>query len=72
MIGRAQISASQAAAQVHTETLLETQSSWDGTPYEAYPTGTPQLSVLKIVIPPGAVLKWHLHDVPNAAYVAKG
>lgn len=72
MIGRAQISASQAAAQVHTETLLETQSSWDGTPYEAYPTGTPQLSVLKIVIPPGAALKWHLHDVPNAAYVAKG
>lgn len=72
IFGGAQIPASQAAGRVYTETLLETQSSWDGTPYEAYPAGTPQLSVLKIVIPPGTALKWHLHDVPNAAYVAQG
>lgn len=72
VVARAQMSVSQAAAPVQTETLLETQSSWDGTPYVAYPAGTPQLSVLKIVIPPGEALKWHLHDVPNAAYVAAG
>lgn len=57
MIGRAQMPASQAAAPVQTEKLLETQPSWDGTPYVAYPAGTPQLSVLKIVIPPDAALK---------------
>ncbi len=41
-------------------------------PYVAYPAGTPQLSVLKIVIPSDAALKRHLCDVPNAAYVAAG
>ncbi|BFO10909.1 hypothetical protein GGER_34190 [Serratia rubidaea] len=40
---------------VETETLLESEHAWDGTQYSAYPQGTPQLSVLKITIPPTAV-----------------
>jgi quercetin dioxygenase-like cupin family protein len=57
---------------VQSETLLSTESSWDGVPYAAYPSGKPQLSVLKITIPPHSQLKWHKHPIPNAAYVVSG
>lgn len=46
--------------------------SWDGTPYEPYPKGQPQLSILEITIPPHTALPWHHHPVPNAAYVVSG
>jgi quercetin dioxygenase-like cupin family protein len=64
-----------AAAQqpaVQSETLLTTDSSWDGVPYAAYPSGQPQLSVLKITIPAHSQLKWHTHPMPNAAYIVSG
>jgi quercetin dioxygenase-like cupin family protein len=53
-------------------TLLQSQSAWNGTPYVAYPAGRPQLTMLKIIIPPHSVLPWHTHVVPNAAYVLTG
>ncbi|WP_312240861.1 hypothetical protein [Pantoea sp.] len=58
--------------EVTVEKLLETEHSWDGALYPAYPTGTPQLSVLKITIPPHSSLDWHQHPVANAAYVQQG
>lgn len=60
------------AAKATVEKLLETEYSWDGTLYSSYPTGTPQLSVLKITIPPETSLDWHKHPIPNAAYVQQG
>lgn len=57
---------------VQSQTLLSTGSSWDGAPYTAYPSGQPQLSVLKITIPPHTSLKWHTHPMPNAAYIVSG
>ena len=54
------------------ETLLSAKSSWDGTPYKAYPAGQPLLSVLRITIPPRTALKWHSHPIPNAGYVLSG
>lgn len=57
---------------VETETLLESEHAWDGTQYSAYPQGTPQLSVLKITIPPNSSLAWHQHPIPNAVYVQSG
>lgn len=59
-------------SEVTVEKLLETEHAWDGALYPAYPTGTPQLSVLKITIPPHSSLDWHEHPVPNAAYVQQG
>jgi quercetin dioxygenase-like cupin family protein len=53
-------------------TLLKTTRSWDGTPYPAYPAGQPQITVLRIVIPPHSTLAWHHHPVINAAYVLEG
>jgi len=55
-----------------SETLAKGSTSWDGTPYVAYPKGQPQLTVLKLTIPANTVLPWHRHPVPNAAYVLSG
>ena len=57
---------------VSVETLLKTGASWDGTPFERYPDAAPELTVLKITIPPRTALPWHRHPMPNAAYVVSG
>jgi quercetin dioxygenase-like cupin family protein len=57
---------------VQTETLIQTTSAWDGTPYKAYPSGQPQITVLKITIPAHTALKWHSHPMPNAGYILSG
>jgi quercetin dioxygenase-like cupin family protein len=57
---------------VRTEVLSQATSSWDGTKYSSYPRGVPQLTVLKITIPPHTTLAWHRHPSPNAAYVLSG
>ena len=57
---------------VTTETLLRADSSWNNVPYQAYPAGAPEISVLKITIPAKCVLRWHEHPMPTAAYVLSG
>ncbi|KPY85597.1 cupin domain-containing protein [Pseudomonas syringae pv. tagetis] len=64
--------AQQAKATVDSRVLLKSQASWDGTPYESYPEGRPELTLLKIKIPANTALKWHSHPIPNAAYVVAG
>lgn len=55
-----------------SEVLLKSTVSWDGKAYAAYPAGQPEMTVLKITIPPKTSLPWHHHPVPNAAYVVSG
>ena len=57
---------------IESVTLLKTTKSWDGTLYPAYPATQPEISVLKIAVPPNKALDWHKHPVINAAYVEKG
>ncbi|SIR25306.1 cupin domain-containing protein [Chryseobacterium sp. RU33C] len=57
---------------IESVTLLKTTQSWDGTLYPAYPATQPEISVLKIAVPPNKALDWHKHPVINAAYVEKG
>lgn len=57
---------------IESVTLLKTTKSWDGTTYPAYPSTQPEISVLKIAVPPNSALNWHKHPVINAAYVEKG
>ena len=59
-------------APIHIEKLTETTSAWDGTPYNSYPSGPPQISILRFTIPPHTTMKWHTHLVPNAGYVISG
>lgn len=65
-------SGAQEKPSVQAETLLKSSESWDGTPYQSYPLGPPELTVLKITIPPHTALPWHTHPMPNAAYVVTG
>lgn len=60
------------ASTVESTVLLKSSSSWDGTAYDAYPVGKPELTVLNIKIPANTALKWHEHPMPNAAYVVSG
>jgi quercetin dioxygenase-like cupin family protein len=57
---------------VTSETLLRTDSAWNGARYEAYAKGAPELTVLKITIPAHEKLSWHTHPMPNVAYVLSG
>ena len=54
---------------VHAETLLRTRSSWDGEPYKPYPPGQPELSIRRFTLAQHALLKWHSHPMPSAAYI---
>lgn len=65
-------SCAQTSTAVQTEPLLKTAHAWEGTRYEAYPEGRPELSVLKITIPAKTTLNWHTHPMPNAAYLISG
>jgi quercetin dioxygenase-like cupin family protein len=58
--------------QVAVEQLLQSTKSWDGAVYKSYPTGQPQLTVLRIKIPPHTSLHWHSHPVISVGYVVSG
>ena len=59
-----------AAAQ--SEVLLKADHSWNGVAYTHYPTGRPQLTMLKLTLAPHSKLPWHTHPFPNAGYVLSG
>jgi quercetin dioxygenase-like cupin family protein len=52
--------------------ILQTSQTWDGIKYHRYPTGQPQLTVLRITIPPNTALHWHRHPVISVGYVLAG
>lgn len=60
------------AGVVQADTLAKSSASWDGSRLPAYPGGTPEISVLRIRIPPGATLPMHRHPVINAGYLVRG
>jgi len=59
-------------APAHSEVLLKAQESWNGKRYTHYPTGQPELTMLKITIAPHTALPWHTHPFPNVGYVLSG
>jgi quercetin dioxygenase-like cupin family protein len=67
-----QASAVAAEPEVQVEQVLQTTGSWDGSRYTGYPSGQPQVTVLKITIPPHTTLHWHRHPMISAAYVLSG
>jgi quercetin dioxygenase-like cupin family protein len=54
------------------EVLVASDHSWNGTKYTHYPSGVPQLTVLKLTVAPHSVLPWHTHPCPNTCYVLSG
>lgn len=57
---------------IKAEILAQSDSSWDGKKLPAYPTEDPQVTVLKVTIPPHSTLKWHKHPSINAGYMVSG
>jgi quercetin dioxygenase-like cupin family protein len=64
--------AQKTSSPIQIETLSQSTSAWDGTPYKAYPAGQPQITILKYTIAPHTTMKWHSHPLPNAAYILSG
>ncbi|MDD5474885.1 MAG: cupin domain-containing protein [Syntrophales bacterium] len=57
---------------VVTHVLSKTSESWNGSPLPPYPADTPEITILRIEIPPGAVLPMHSHPVINAGVLLRG
>jgi quercetin dioxygenase-like cupin family protein len=57
---------------VKTDILLQADHAWNGSLYQSYPQGQPELTLVRIKIPPHTALPWHTHAAPNAAYVVSG
>ncbi|MES2818275.1 MAG: cupin domain-containing protein [Pseudomonadota bacterium] len=54
------------------EKLAKTTRSWNGATLPAYPSGQPEISILRITIPAGAKLPVHIHPVINAGVLVSG
>ena len=52
--------------------LVKTTMSWDGKALPAYPQGQPEITMVRVTIPPGAQLPLHQHPVINAGLLTQG
>lgn len=52
--------------------LVKTSRSWDGKSLPAYPQGQPEVTILRITIPPDSRLDTHRHPVINAGVLMSG
>jgi len=57
---------------VQVEELAKAGVSWDGSRLPAYPKDAPEITILRIKIPPGAILPMHEHPVINAGVLLSG
>lgn len=57
---------------VQVDQLAKTSSSWDGGKLPEYAQGQPEVTILRITIPPKAQLPLHKHPVINAGVLIKG
>ena len=58
--------------EVEVEELAKTSYSWDGAALPAYPEDSPEVTVLRIKIPPGTTLPLHYHPLINVGYLISG
>lgn len=64
--------AAEEGAVEEVEIVIQTTSSWDGDLLPAYNEGAPEVTILRVVIPPGQQVAIHKHSLINAAYVESG
>jgi len=57
---------------VSVDVLAKTIYSWNGETLSAYPKGQPEVTILRILIPPKTKLPLHQHPVINAGVLLKG
>ncbi|MCL1127910.1 cupin domain-containing protein [Shewanella surugensis] len=59
-------------SKIAVDVVIKSDTSWDGTPLPAYPTGQPEITILNITVPAGATLPIHEHPYINAGILIKG
>ena len=57
---------------VKVDVLSKTSLSWDGKNLPEYEKGKPEITILRLTIPPNVQLPLHKHPVINAAVLLKG
>jgi len=57
---------------VTVNVLSKTGASWDGKDLPDYANAKPEITILRIKIPPGVVLPMHKHSVINAGVLISG
>ena len=57
---------------VKIEELVKSTHEWNGQLLPSYPSGQPEIKVLRIKIPAGITLPWHYHPAINAAVILEG
>ena len=57
---------------IQVEVLAKSGSSWDGASLPCFREGSPEISVLRIIIPPGVRLPLHKHPAINVGVLLKG
>ncbi|ASQ90342.1 cupin [Prosthecochloris sp. GSB1] len=60
------------AAVTKVDVLAQSETSWDGNKLPRYGEGPAEVTILRIVIPPGTQLPEHRHPVINAGALMKG
>ena len=57
---------------VQVEVLAKTSLSWNGDELPEYERGQPEVTIIKVIIPPKIQLPLHEHPVINAGVLLKG
>ncbi len=60
------------SASPNVKVLVKSSKSWDGQELPNYETGKPEITVLKITIPPHSELPVHKHPIINVGILTKG
>jgi quercetin dioxygenase-like cupin family protein len=58
--------------EIEVVTLAKGSKSWNGNPLPKYAEGEPEVTILKITIPPKTTLPLHQHPTINAGVMIKG
>lgn len=58
--------------ETQVDTLIKSTQSWNDSILVEYPEGQPEITILKIDIPPHTRLDMHKHPVINAGVLTKG
>jgi quercetin dioxygenase-like cupin family protein len=59
-------------AETEVQVLAKTSSSWNGAALPRYAKGKPEITILRINVPPHTKLAWHEHPYINAGVLISG
>ena len=60
------------ATKTTVDVLAKSTTTWSGEALPHYPTGSPEITILRIVIPPNTKLPMHKHPYINAGVLLSG